>query len=114
MFCGNSFTSTDLQNHKKNHMKNHKKRFNWVNRALFLNLSNEFEEQKLIPKVAQKNFGEILGMNLCFLNALLKLKNKAYLPSGNFLVIFSCGFSCDFANQYLLKCCHKTYNSSKY
>ena len=58
MFCGNIFTSTDLQNHKKNHMKKSQKRFNQVNRALFLSLSNEFEKQKLIPKVAtKKNFG---------------------------------------------------------
>ena len=56
MFCGNIFTSTDLQNHKKNHMKKSQKRFNRVNRALFLSLSNEFEEQNLIPKVAQKFF----------------------------------------------------------
>jgi len=38
-------------------MKKSQKRFNRVNRALFLSLSNEFEEQKLIPKVAQKFFG---------------------------------------------------------
>ena len=57
MFCGNIFTSTDLQNHKKNHMKKSPKRFHRVNRALFLSLSNEFEDQKLIPKISPKNFG---------------------------------------------------------
>ena len=29
------------------------------------------------------------------------LKTTPYLPGGTFFVIFSCGFSCDFANQYL-------------
>ena len=57
MFCGNIFTSTDLQNHKKNHMKKSQKRFHRVNRALFLSLSNAFEEQKFIPKISQKIFG---------------------------------------------------------
>ena len=56
MFCGNIFTSTDLQNHKKNHMKKSQKRFHWVNRALFLSLSNAFEEQKFIPKISPENF----------------------------------------------------------
>ena len=56
MFCGNIFTSTDLQNHKKNHMKKSPKRFHRVNRASFLSLSNEFEDQKLIPKISPKNF----------------------------------------------------------
>ena len=56
MFCGNIFTSTDLQNHKKNHMKKSQKRFHRVNRALFLSLSNAFEEQKFIPKISPKNF----------------------------------------------------------
>ena len=56
MFCGNIFTSTDLQNHKKNHMKKSQKRFHQVNRALFLSLSNAFEEQKFIPKIFPKNF----------------------------------------------------------
>ena len=56
MFCGNIFTSTDLQNHKKNHMKKLQKRFHRVNRALFLSLSNAFEEQKFIPKISQKIF----------------------------------------------------------
>ena len=56
MFCGNIFTSTDLQNHKKNHMKKSQKRFHWVNRALFLSLSNAFEEQKFMPKISPKNF----------------------------------------------------------
>ena len=56
MFCGNIFTSTDLQNHKKNHMKKLQKRFHRVNRALFLSLSNAFEEQKFIPKISPKNF----------------------------------------------------------
>ena len=54
MFCGNIFTSTDLQNHKKNHMKKSPKRFHRVNRASFLSLSNEFEDQKLIPKISPK------------------------------------------------------------
>jgi len=54
MFCGNIFTSTDLQNHKKNHMKKSPKRFHRVNRASFLSLSNEFEDQKVIPKISQK------------------------------------------------------------
>jgi len=57
MFCGNIFTSTDLQNHKKNHMKTLQKRFHRVNRALYLSLSNTFEEQKFIPKISQKKFG---------------------------------------------------------
>ena len=56
MFCGNIFTSTDLQNHKKNHMKKLQKRFHQVNRALFLSLSNAFEEQNFIPKISPKNF----------------------------------------------------------
>ena len=56
MFCGNIFTSNDLQNHKKNHMKKLQKRFHMVNRALFLSLSNAFEEQKFIPKISQKFF----------------------------------------------------------
>ena len=56
MFCGNIFTSTDLQNHKKNHMKKLQKRFHRVNRALFLSLINAFELQKFIPKISQKNF----------------------------------------------------------
>ena len=55
MFCGSIFTSTDLQNHKKNQMKKSQKRFYRVNRALFLSLSNAFEEQKFIPKFSQKN-----------------------------------------------------------
>ena len=54
MFCGNIFTSTDLQNHKKIHMKKSPKRFHLVNRASFLSLSNEFEYQKLIPKISPK------------------------------------------------------------
>ena len=49
----------------------------------------------------QKIFGEILGMNFCSSNALLKLKNNTLFTRWNFFVIFSCGFSCDFANQYL-------------
>ena len=52
MFCGNIFTSTDLQNHKKNHMKKLQKRFLRVNRALSLSLSNAFEKQKFIPKIS--------------------------------------------------------------
>ena len=56
MFCGNIFISTDLQKHKKNHMKKLPKRFHRVNRALFLSLSNEIEDQKLIPKISPKNF----------------------------------------------------------
>ena len=56
MFCGNIFTSTDLQNHKKNHMKKSQKRIHRVNRALFLSLSNASEEQKFIPKISPKNF----------------------------------------------------------
>ena len=56
MFCGNIFTSTDLQNHKKNHMKKLQKRFHRVNRASFLSLSNEFEDQKLIPNISPKIF----------------------------------------------------------
>ena len=55
MFCGNIFTSTDLQNHKKNHMKKSQKRFHRVYRALFLSLSNAFEEQKFMPKISPKN-----------------------------------------------------------
>ena len=58
MFCGNIFTSTDLQNHKKNHMKKLQKRFHRVNRALFLSLSNAFEEEKFIPKISQKKILE--------------------------------------------------------
>ena len=58
MFCGNIFTSTDLQNHKKNHMKKSPKRFHRVNRALFLSLSNEFEDKKLITKISQKKILE--------------------------------------------------------
>ena len=66
MFCGNIFTSTDLQNHKKNHMKKIQKRFHRVNRALFLSLSNEFEDQKLIPKISQKKLLECtLGGTVC-------------------------------------------------
>ena len=53
MFCGNIFTSTDLKNHKKNHMKKSQKRIHRVNWALFLSLSNAFEEQKFIPKISQ-------------------------------------------------------------
>ena len=56
MFCGNIFTSTDLQNHKKNHMKKSQKRIHRVNRALFLILSYAFEEQKFIPNISPKNF----------------------------------------------------------
>ena len=56
MFCGKIFTNTDLQNHKKNHMKKSPKRFHRVNRASFLSLSNEFEDQKLIPKISPKKF----------------------------------------------------------
>ena len=56
MFCGNIFTSTNLQNHKKNHMKKSQKRFHRVNSALFLSLSNAFEEQKFIPKISPKIF----------------------------------------------------------
>ena len=58
MFCGNIFTSTDLQNHKKNHMKKSPKRFHRVNRASFLSLSNEFKDQKLMAKISPK---KILG-----------------------------------------------------
>ena len=54
MFCGNIFTSTNLQNHKKNHMKKSPKRFHRVKRALFLSLSNEFVDQKVIPKISSK------------------------------------------------------------
>ena len=54
MFCDNIFTNTDLQNHKENHMKKSPKRFHQLNRALFLRLSNEFEDQKLIPKISPK------------------------------------------------------------
>ena len=57
MFCGNIFTSTDLQNHKKNHMKKLQKRFHRVNRALFLSLSNAFEEQNSYLNFPQKFFG---------------------------------------------------------
>ena len=57
MFCGNIFTITDLQNHKKNHMKKSQKRFHRVNSALFLSLSNAFEEQKFMLKFLQKIFG---------------------------------------------------------
>ncbi len=57
MFSGNIFTSTDLQNHKKNHMKKSPKRFHRVNRALFLCLSNEFEDKKLIPKISPPKIG---------------------------------------------------------
>ena len=57
MFCGNIFTSTDLQNHKKNHMKKLQKRFHRENRALFLSLINAFELQKFIPTISQKKFG---------------------------------------------------------
>ena len=56
MFCGNIFTSTDLQNHKKNHMKKSPKRFHQENRASFLSLNNEFVDQKLIPKIFPKFF----------------------------------------------------------
>ena len=56
MFCGNIFTSTDLQNHKKIHMKKSPKRFHRVNRASFLSLSNEFEDQKLISKISPNKF----------------------------------------------------------
>ena len=56
MFCGNIFTSTDLQNHKKNHMKKSPKRFHRENRASFLSLNNEFVDQKLIPKISQTIF----------------------------------------------------------
>ena len=41
MFCGDIFTSADLQNHKKDHMKKSPKRFHRVNRSSFLSLSNE-------------------------------------------------------------------------
>ena len=56
MFCGNIFTSADSENHKKNHMKKSPKRFHRVNRASFLSLSNEFEDQKLIPKISPQKF----------------------------------------------------------
>ena len=56
MFCGNIFTSTDLQNHKKIHMKKLQKRFHQANRALFLSLSIAFEEKKFIPKISPTNF----------------------------------------------------------
>ena len=59
MFCGNIFTSPDLQYHKKNHMKKSQKRFHRVNRTLFLSLSNAFEEQKFIPKISPKNFWSV-------------------------------------------------------
>ena len=54
MFCGNIFTSTDLQNHKKNHMKKSPKMFHRENRASFLSLNNEFVDQKLMPKISPK------------------------------------------------------------
>ena len=57
MFCGNNFTSANMQNHKKNHMKKSPKRFHRVNRASFLSLSNEFEDQKFIPKISPKKLG---------------------------------------------------------
>ena len=37
-------------------MKKSPKRFHRVNRASFLSLSNEFEDQKLIPKITPKKF----------------------------------------------------------
>ena len=37
-------------------MKKSQQRFHRVNRALFLSLSNAFEEQKFIPKNSPKNF----------------------------------------------------------
>ena len=43
---------------KKNHMKKSLKRFHRVNRASFLSLSNEFEDQKLIPKISPKKILE--------------------------------------------------------
>ena len=88
MFCGNIFTSTDLQNHKKNHMKKSPKRFHRVNRASFLSLSNEFEEQKLIPKVGQDFFQDCLWGTVCTATALVR-----FLPSvgvGMFLQSISC------------------------
>ena len=50
------FVATFLQVpiHKKNHMKKSPKRFHRVNRASFLSLSNEFEDQKFIPKISPK------------------------------------------------------------
>ena len=95
MFCGNIFTCTDLQNHKKTHMKKSQKRFNRVNRALFLSLNNEFEEQKLIPKVDQNFFfyctpffQDCLWGTVCTATALVR-----FLPSvgvGMFLQSISC------------------------
>ena len=41
MFCGNLFKSTNLQYHKKNHTR---KLIHRVGRALFLTLSNAYEE----------------------------------------------------------------------
>ena len=41
MFCGNLFKSTNLQYHEKNHTK---KLIHRVGRALFLTLSNAYEE----------------------------------------------------------------------
>ena len=41
---------------EKPHEKITKKRFNRVNKALFLSLSNAFEEQKFIPKISPKIF----------------------------------------------------------
>ena len=38
-------------------MKKSQKKFYRVNRALFLSLSNAFEEQKFIPKISPKIFG---------------------------------------------------------
>ena len=84
MFCGNIFTSTDLQNHKKNHMKKLQKRFHRVNRALFLSLINAFELQKFIPKISQKIFWSAPCFPKIFCGgqceALMSLKRNLKLP----------------------------------
>ena len=87
MFCGNIFTSTDLQNHKKNHMKKSQKRFHRVNRALFLSLSNAFEEQKFMPKISPKNFWsapcfpKIVCGGQCGGNYSYRNNTYSYLPT---------------------------------
>ena len=85
MFCGNIFTSTDLQNHKKNHMKKLQKRFHRVNRALFLSLINAFELQKFIPKISQKNFGSAPCFSKIVCGGQCALYFYIMLPNGQHL-----------------------------
>ena len=108
MFCGNIFTSTDLQNHKKNHMKKLQKRFHRVNRALFLSLINAFELQKFIPKISQKNFwsapcfpkivcgGQCERNTIAVSHRISKQAQKLVRPTANGLVRTICSSNLKF------------------